>query len=135
VKSLTRPPRAEAVVSDYLIPLLTAHGQDVTCGVNIPTTWVTGTKPHVQVALDGTPIVQYPILWRATVRVTAWATATTVAQDLAGLCEALLLSHPGSTSVAGILTGTGILPAQDPTTKAQLASISVIVKLLGAVIA
>jgi hypothetical protein len=37
--------------------------------------------------------------------------------------------------VAGVLSGTGVLPAQDPTTKAQLATLSVIVKLLGAVLA
>jgi hypothetical protein len=135
VKTLARPPRAETVVIDYLTAALAAHGQDVTCGEGIPATWSPGTKPHVQVGHDGTPIVQYPILWRASVRVTAWATATTVAQDLAGLCEALLLCHPGSTSVGSVQSLTGMFPTRDPDTNAQLATVSVRVNLLGAVVA
>jgi hypothetical protein len=99
--------------------------------VNLPTTWVKGTKPHVQVALDGTPEIDYPILWRASVRVTLWHESTTTAQDLAALCQGLLLAHPGDSLTSGCLPGTGVLPAEDPDTKAQLASISVVMKLLG----
>ena len=130
MKPLTIPADAEHVVIDYLAPLLAAHGQDVTCGVNIPTTtWTSTTKAHVQVAWDGTPASFYPVMDRASVRVTAWAYTTTAAKALVGLCEGLLLSHPGSTEVGSIKPGTGTLPAQDPTTKAQLASISVRVNL------
>lgn len=135
MKSLTVPADAERVVIDYLAAALLAHGQDVTCGVTIPTTlWTSTTKPHVQVAWDGTPESFYPISDRATVRVTAWAFTTTAAKALAGLCEGLMLSHPGSTQVGSVRPGTGILPAQDPTTKAQLASISVLVNLLRTVL-
>lgn len=132
-KPLTRPPRAETVVVDILTAALAARAQDVTVGVIIPASWTVGTKPHVQVALDGTPSVTYPILWRASVRITAWATATTVAQDLVGLCEALLLSYSGSVAVASVQSLTGVLPARDPDTGAQLASVSVRVNLLGSV--
>lgn len=135
MKPLVRPPRAETVVVDYLATALAARGQDVTVGVTIPTTWAPGTKPHVQVGHDGTPIVEYPILWRASVRITTWATATTVTQDLAGLCEALMLSHPGSTEVGSVRPLTGTLPTRDPDTGAQLASVSVQVNLRGSVLA
>jgi len=139
VKTLAVPPDAEHVVIDYLTTALAAHGQDVTCGVNIPTTWTDGTKPHVQVALDGTPIVTYPILFRASVRVTCWTSSTTAgttpAKALAALCFALLCVHPGGSGVASIRPLTGVLPAQDNATLAQLASVSVQVNLLGAVVA
>jgi len=61
VKTLAIPPDAEHVAIDYLTTALAARGQDVTVGVDVPTTWATTTKSHVQVALDGTPIVEYPI--------------------------------------------------------------------------
>lgn len=135
MKTLAVPPDAEHVVIDYLTTALAARGQDVTCGVNIPTTWATGTKPHVQVGHDGTPIVEYPILWRASVRVTCWASSTTTAKSLAALCFALLCSHPGSLEVGSVRPLTGTLPTKDPDTGAQLASVSVQVNLLGAVVA
>lgn len=136
MKPLTVSPDAEHVVIDYLAATLLAHSQDVTCGVNIPTTtWTSTTKSHVQVAWDGTPESLYPVMDRATVRITAWAYTTTAAKALVGLCEGLLLSHSGSTEVGSIKPLTGTLPAQDPTTKAQLASISVRVNLTRTVVA
>ena len=129
MKPLTVPSDAERVTIDYLGPVLAAHGQDVTCGVDVPSTWTTATKPHVQVGWDGTPRSFYPVADVATVRVTAWASTTTAAKTLAGLCEGLLLSHPGSEAIGNVRPGTGVLPVQDPTTKAQLASISVLMTL------
>lgn len=134
-KPLVIPPRAEHVVIDYLTAALAARGQDVTCGEPIPATWTTTTKPHVQVALDGTPEVIYPILWRATMRVTCWASSTTAAQDLAALAHGLMLSHPGSPEVGSVRPLTGVLPTRDPDTGAQLASVSVQVNLRGSVLA
>lgn len=135
VKLLTVPRDAERVTIDYLTAALLAHGQDVTCGVTIPTTtWTSTTKSHVQVAWDGTPESVYPVMDRATVRVTAWAYTTTAAKTLVGLCEGLLLSHPGSPEIGSIKPLTGTLPAQDPDTKAQLASISVRVNLTRSVL-
>jgi len=135
MKTLAVPPDAEHVVIDYLTTALAAHSQDVTCGVDIPSTWAAGTKPHVQVALDGTPIVEYPILFRASVRVTCWASTTTAVKALASLCFALLCVHPGGSDVASIQPLTGVLPTQDNTTLAQLASVTVRVNLLGVVVA
>lgn len=131
MKPLIVAPDAEHVTVDYLTAALAARGEDVSVGVTVPRGWKPGAKPHVQVGHDGTPVVEYPVLWRASVRVTAWHESTTTAKDLAGLCEALLLSHPGSTQVASVRPGTGVLPTKDPDTGAQLASISVRMNLLG----
>jgi hypothetical protein len=135
VKPLAVPPDAERVTIDYLTAALAARSQDVTVGVDIPTTWTTATKPHVQIGWDGTPEVQYPILWRASVRITAWSSSTTTAKALAALCEALMCSHPGSAQVASVQSLTGVLPTRDPDTGAQLASVSVRVNLLGIALA
>ena len=134
-KTLATMPLAERAVIDYLTPLLASHGKDVTCGVTIPTTWTTATKSHVQVGLDGTPVVRYPIYAKAAIRVTVWNASTTVAQSLAALCEGLLLSHPGDTVVSGVKPGTGVLPTRDPDTGAQLATIGVEVRLMYTVLA
>lgn len=130
-KPVAVPPSGERVTIDYLTPALASRGQDATVGVNVPTAWVAGTKPHVQVGLDGTPEIRYPAMWLASMRVTVWHSSTTTAQALAALCQGLLLAHPGDSMTAGCLPGTGVLPTQDPDTKAQLASISVVMKLLG----
>jgi len=128
-KPLVVPADAERVTIDYLAVTLAGRGEDATVGVTVPQKWGKTTKPHVQVALDGTPVVQYPCLVRATVRVTVWHASTTTAKRLANLCMGLLLAHPGDADMAGCLPGTGVLPAVDPATKAQLASITVRAKL------
>lgn len=129
MKPVAVPPLAERTVIDYLTPLLAARGKDVTCGVNVPITWVPGTKAHVQVGHDGTPEVKYPIYVSAAIRVTVYHASTTVAQDLANLCNALLLSHPGGGAVSGVQAGTGVLPVTDADLGAQLATIGVSVRL------
>lgn len=135
MKPLVVPPNVEAIVGDYLRTTLLARGQDVTVGVVIPPTWSSTTKPHLQVALDGVPSVTYPVLWECSVRVTAWASGTTTAQTLVNLAFGLLCSHPGSAQVGSIRPLTGCLPARDPDTGAQLASVTVEVNLLGALVA
>lgn len=129
-KPLIAPDDAEHLGIDFLTAALADRTEDVTVGVNVPSTWKKGTKAHVQVGLDGTPTVTPPV-WRATLRVTCWHESTTEAKRLARLCEALLLTHPGSPGWAGCLPGTGVLPAKDPDTGAQLASITVLAKLRG----
>lgn len=120
---------AERVVIDYLTPLLVSNGEDVTVGVSVPVAWIKGTKAHVQVALDGTSDVQYPLRETAALRVTTWHESTTTAKNLARLCMGLLLSHPGGGGVFNIRPATGVLPTRDPDTGAQLATIGVQVNL------
>jgi hypothetical protein len=130
-KPLVAPDDAEHLGVDFLTAALAGRSEDVTCGVNVPSAWAKGTKAHVQVALDGTPTVTPPVWW-ATLRVTCWHESTTEAKRLARLVEGLLLAHSGDgVSWAGCLPGTGVLPAKDPDTKAQLASITVRMKLRG----
>jgi hypothetical protein len=134
VKPLAIPADAERVVIDLLTAALTDRGQDVTVGVILPTSWTPATKPHVQVALDGTPDVTYPVLWRATIRVTCWASSTTTAKALASLSLSLLASHEGGGGVYSIRPLTGVLPARDPDTEAEMASVTVEVNLRGIVL-
>lgn len=135
MKPLAQPLDAEHVVIDYLNAALASRGQDVTVGANVPQTWTTATKAHVLVGHDGTPEVHYPIYDSASVRITCWSSSTTVAKDLARLCNALLLSHPGGPGVASIKSLTGVLPTKDPDTGAQLATIGVEVRLTYTVLA
>ncbi|MGV8972249.1 MAG: hypothetical protein ACOH10_07990 [Rhodoglobus sp.] len=130
MKPLTVAPDAERLAVDYLTLTLAGRAQDATVGVNLPSAWTSTTKPHVQVALDGTPEVAYPILCAATLRITAWAGSTTTAKALAGLCMGLLLAHPGSREIGSVRPLTGVLPARDPDTGAQLASVTVRANLL-----
>ena len=127
-------PDAERVVVDYLTAALAERGEDATVGVNVPPSWTPGQNRHVQVAWDGTPSLTYPAVSRATVRVTCWSSSPTASKSLVGLCQALLLTHPGGDGVGNVRELTGVLPAQDPDTKAQLASITVRVSLRGALI-
>ena len=132
---LAVPPDAEHVVIDYLTTALALRAQDVTVGVDIPTTWTTTTKPHVQVALDGTPRLTYPVTAAATVRITAWSASTTTAKGLVSLCMGLMLSHPGDINIGSVQSLTGVLPTRDPDSGAQLASVTVRVNLLMTVLA
>ncbi len=124
-KPLAVPVDAERATSVLLLSLLTGRGEDVTVGVELPEKWKLGSKAHVQVALDGTPEVLYPVRARATVRITVWHDHTTNSKRLANLCMGLLLSYPGDRDVASYQALTGVLPATDPDTKADLASITV----------
>lgn len=134
MKPVTVPPDAERVLVGLLKVLLAGQGEDVTVGVDLPAEWQPGTKPHVQVALDGTPEVSYPVLWRASMRVTCWATSTTTAKALAALSQAVLASHEGGSGVYSIQPLTGVQPAKDPDTAAQLATVTVQVNLRGTVL-
>lgn len=120
---------AERVIIDYLTAQLAARGVDATVGVDVPSTWEPGTKAHAQIALDGTPSVEYPVLARASIRVTCWHASTTMAKSLANLAMGLLCSHAGSDTIHSIQPLTGPLVTRDPATIAQLASIAVRVNL------
>lgn len=135
MKPVAVPPDAERVTIDILTAALAARSVTATVGVNIPTTWTTASTQHLQVALDGTPSLQYPILARATVRLTAWASSTTAAKALVSLAQGLMCSHPGDVSVSSVQALTGVLPARDPDSGAQLASVTVRVNLLMTVLA
>ena len=122
---LATPPDVEKKVIDFLISALLARSEDVTVGINVPPTWTTTTKPHILVALDGTVDIQYPITAAATIRVTSWSSSPSTAKRLANLCQGLLISTGAISGIASIQALTGVLPAKDNATSAQLASVTV----------
>lgn len=128
-KPVALPVDVERLTVDYLTTQLAIHGEDVTVGVSAPADWLAATKPHVQVALDGTPTATYPISAETTVRLTAWATSTTVAKALVGLAQGIMLAHGGGAGVQSVRFGTGTLPARDPKTRAELASVTVAIRV------
>ena len=131
MKPFAIPPDAERAVIARLTVLLAGRGEDVTVGLNVPAIWAKGTKPHVQVGLDGTT-VEYPVLWRSSVRITVWYESPTTAKRIALLCEALLITY-GVPGASNVQSRTGLIPALDPDTKAQLASVGLFVNLRGVV--
>lgn len=125
MKPVAIPTDAERATVDVLTPALAILGEDVTCGVNMPTPWADATKPHVQVALDGTPNGTYPMTAAATIRLTAWATSTTTAKALVNLAQAIMCAHPGGDGIQSVQYLTGVMPTKDPDTGAQLATCTV----------
>lgn len=130
MKPLAVAPDAERIVIDYLTAALAARSVVAGVGVDLPATWAPASTQYVQVALDGTPTVRYPVMARAVVRLTAWHTNTTGAKALASLAQGLMCSHPGSREIGSVQPGIGVFPARDFATGAQLASVTCRVNLL-----
>lgn len=118
-------PDPERAIRDLLAGLLDDHDETATVAVGVPADWTTASGSHVQVAWDGTPTQQPPIVIYPTIRITAWSASTTEAKRLALLCQGLLLAHTGGGSVGAIRPLTGVLPARDPDTRAELATFTV----------
>lgn len=128
MKLLVTYPDVERLVVDWLTEQI---DEDVTVGVGVPVGWVKSDRPHVQVSVDGTPAMDHPVGARSTVRLVAWAAETTEAKRLANLAHAHLLAHPGGDGIAGTLALTGIFPAHDSKTGAELASVTTRVTVRG----
>lgn len=119
-------PDVERAMRDLLADLVAPHEPDVTVGVGVPDGWDPLTSdPHLQVACDGTPSQVHPIVAHHTVRVVAWAASPTEAKALAALAQGLLLGVGAQQPIAALLPLTGLLPARDPDTRAELASFTV----------
>lgn len=118
-------PDVERATVDLLADLVVAREPDVSVGVGIPTDWTVEHDPHLQVSCDGTPTLDHPIVAHSTVRIVAWAATTSRAKELANLAHGLIVAHDGAPPVAGVSTLTGLLPARDPETRAELASFTV----------
>ncbi len=128
---LAVPPDVERRVVDFLTARLIARGTITSgtgrVGTDVPATWTTSSPTFWQVSLDGTQ-VEYPVLWRASVRITLWSNSPTTAKAQAHIAEALLLS-------AGYLSLAGVLTTKDNTSTATLAFFTVRAMLRGTVIA
>lgn len=112
-------------VESLAVDLIDSYALAATVGVGVPTSWTAGSGPHIQVALDGTPVVVSPIYVRATIRVTVWDDQITEAKALAGHLQGLMHAHMGGYDITAIQPLTGTFPARDPDTGAELASFTV----------
>lgn len=94
----------------------------VPVGVGVPSDW--SGSDYFQVACDGTPVLEHPVVSHATVRIVAWSTSTTRAKELANLALGLLSAHEGGAGIAAIRPLTGLFPARDPENRGELASVT-----------
>lgn len=113
-------PDVERLVVDYL----TANLDDpATVAVGVPTSWQPGDR-HLQVDLDGTPVMDHPITAHSTIRLVGWAESTSEAKALAMRAHGVLLAHPGGDGIAAVRALTGVFPAHDSKTGAEIASVT-----------
>lgn len=117
-------PDIERSLIDGVITEMAEEGETVTVGIPVPTAWVKGTTTHVQVAVDGIDMADHPIVARATARFTIWDDQTTEAKRVANALMAILLANRVGSVACRPLTGT--VATQDPDTRAQLATFSVL---------
>jgi hypothetical protein len=131
MKTLATVPNVRKLIVDYLTPALITRGEDVTVGIDLPGSWTVTSKPHILVALDGTPGADYPIVAAASIRITAYCATLSQyrAEHLSTLCQGILLAHPGGGGISGIRFLSGALPAKDPDTKAAMSFVAVRVNL------
>ncbi len=112
-------PDAERLTRDLLEALVVT----IPVGIGVPPEWE--GEDYLQVSLDGTPVVEHPIVARATVRIVGWASTTTRAKELANLALGLLCAHDGGDGISDITPLTGVLPARDPDNRGEIASVTV----------
>lgn len=97
----------------------------ITVGIGVPAGWAAGSPPHLQIGWDGTTLGRRRLTARALVRVTAWSTSTSTSKGLALDAEARLCAHDGSGVLAMVRSATGLIPARDVASGAELASFTV----------
>jgi hypothetical protein len=121
VKNLVTYPDPEI----HTVDLLASYDEldSYTVAVGLRNDWTTEDAIHLAVACDGEFVDWHPVASKATVRVTAWGDTPTVTKQAAHLAQGLLLAE------GHIWPLTGVLPANDPESGAELASFTVRVVL------
>jgi hypothetical protein len=119
VKPAITFPDAQRAVRDLLRTLLASRTESYAQGVTVSTRDIPGTDgtyplPYVQVRSDG-KFRDSRLDGRATIRVLAYGGDVGKSEDLAALCEALLLSASNA-EVRGSTSVSGPLPTDDPET-------------------
>jgi hypothetical protein len=114
---------AERLVVDLLTDLL--ENEDCTVGVGVPEGWTPSSPKHLQVASDGEPTSLWPVATQTTIRLVAHAGSTTEAKALCALASGLFCAHNGEDDIVSVRSLTGVLPARDPDTDAELAAATV----------
>lgn len=115
-------PDPEPPVRDYLAAELADLGEDVTVGIGVPSDWKPSDESHIQVESDGTPVVLNNLAAFATIRLVAWASSTSEAKRLAARAQGVLCGHPGADVIKGAIPLTGVQPARDPDSRAEIAA-------------
>lgn len=126
---------AERAMREYLTPLWSARA-DVFKPTGIftnkfPAAALTGNATHLQIELDGTPVVEYPATERATVRFTFWSAPSSQdnAKNGAAITQALVATHPGDEDVWSTRILTGRLKGVDDDTRNNFVSFTARVSL------
>lgn len=117
-------PDIEARTLDLVAVHLAEVAPGATSAIGVPTDWTAASGVHVQVAQDSPlrPTAAVEAVAAALVRVTVWAPSTSEAKRAANALWGRLLAHDGTPPIAGVDPSVGPFPAQDPDTKAELAS-------------
>lgn len=117
---MTTQADAETWCVEVLTELL--DDEDVTVSVGVPAGWTPSSDPHIQVRHDGTPTVEHPVAAWATVSLIARAATTTAAKSWASRAQTLLCDNHELIAAAAL---TGVLPARDDATQAEIATTTV----------
>lgn len=112
-------PDAERLVVDYLAPLLAP----TLVRTNVPADWTPATT-LLRVVSDGVPSLQHPVLANYTIRMVAMSGSPTTSKELAAKALGLLSAHTGDGQIASTAPFTGPLTSRDPSTGAELASVT-----------
>lgn len=125
-------PDAQRAVRDLLRVLLASREEPCAAGVTVSTKGIPGADgtralPYVQVRSDG-KFRDSRLNGRATVRVLVFHRDEGLAEELAALCEALLLSA-SSAEVRGSTSVTGPIPTGDSETGLPLSFFTITARL------
>lgn len=125
-------PDAQRAARDLLRALLAGRSEPEAAGVTVSTRGLPGADedrslPYVQVRSDG-KFRNSRLDGRATIRVIVWHTDEGLAEDLAALCEALILAAT-STDIRSVSPVAGPIPTGDPDTGLPLSFFTITARL------
>lgn len=118
-----QPRDAERLAKDYLADVMA--DVDCTVSIGVPSDWKPTSTKHLEVASDGVPLNEWPICTHTTIRLVARAASTTEAKALCSTALGWMLAHNGDTDIANTRFLTGVQPARDFETNAELAAATV----------
>jgi hypothetical protein len=122
-------PDPQRAVRDLLRVLLASRTESYAAGATVSTKppAENQTLPFIQVRSDGR-FRDSRLDGRASVRVIVWHTDEGLGEELAGLCEALLLAS-SSADIRGSVSLTGPIPTGDPDTGAPMSYFTITARL------
>jgi len=119
MKVEVQAPDVEQLVKDYLQEVM--FDVDCTIGIGVPSGWTKTSTPHLEVASDGAPFADWPLFIHETIRLVARAGSTSEAKELCARGQGWLLAHNGNADISQTRFLSGVIPARDAQTGAELA--------------